>query len=158
MGRYYELNQKLAGAHKRIVNGVTPAGFQNSVRSHLPLTLTDESVVGLATGLGWQQSWLKMGPARTPPPPVPESGNIQAMMRAAASSNSNASNSNAAAVMHAPVLGAPRHEGMVDPPRPQPEPVALALINPVTVCCQMLSNLMSCDSCVLLDCSLVDST
>ena len=129
---------------------MTPAGFQNSVRSHLPLTLTDESVVSLATGLGWQQSWLKMGPARTPPPPVPESGNIQTMMRAAASSN--------AAVMHAPVLGAPRHEGMVDPPRPHPEPVALALINPVTVRCQMLSNLISCDSCVLSDCSLVDST
>ena len=37
-------------------------------------------MVSLATGLGWQQSWLKMGPARTLPPPVPESGNIQTMM------------------------------------------------------------------------------
>ena len=128
VGRYFELNAKLAGAHKRIVHGVTPAGFQNSVRSHLPLTLTDESVLNLAGSLGWQQSWLKTGPARNPAPPVPASGNIQNMMRAAASGN--------AAVMHGPVLGAPRHAGMVDPPRPNPEaavdagdrPVALDLI------------------------------
>ena len=107
---------------------MTPAGFQNSVRSHLPLTLTDDTVYNLAGGLGWQQSWLKTGPARNPAPQVPASGNIQNMMRAAASGN--------AAVMHGPVLGAPRHAGMVDPPRPNPEaavaavpPVALDLIN-----------------------------
>jgi len=75
--RYYELNEKMISAHRRVVAGMGDQVFQEMVLDKFGLVLDDESVTSVATPLGWNSQWLGTRQAR---PPVPASHDITAML------------------------------------------------------------------------------
>jgi hypothetical protein len=75
--RYYELNEKMISAHRRVVAGMGGQVFQEMVLDKFGLVLDDESVTSVATPLGWNSQWLGTRQAR---PPVPASHDITAML------------------------------------------------------------------------------
>ena len=71
-------------SYRRIKESVTSEGFASQVTSRFGLMLTDDSVQGIAEGLGWSDVWLQtLG--RRPKAPPPKSGDLAAMFAPALS-------------------------------------------------------------------------
>ena len=68
----------MLGSHRRIVESVTPDVFCSQVSNRFGLVLTDESIQGIASDLGWQDEWLITSKRRAKAPP-PKSGDLAAM-------------------------------------------------------------------------------
>ena len=68
----------MLSSHRRIVESVSHDVFCTQVSNRFGLVLTDESVQGIASDLGWQDEWLITNKRRTKAPP-PKSCDLASM-------------------------------------------------------------------------------
>ena len=66
--RYFELNEKMVNAHRRVVAGMGPDTFKTQVLDRFGLVLDDEAVNSVAVPLGWQSAWLGTRQGKAAPP------------------------------------------------------------------------------------------
>ena len=76
--RYFELNEKMLSAHKRVVAGMGADVFQTETLEKFGLVLDDNAVTEVAEPLGWNNSWLSGRAARVHTPVL--SQDISTMM------------------------------------------------------------------------------
>ena len=84
MTTYKEFTARMVVSYRRIKESVTSEGFASQVTSRFGLMLTDDSVQGIAEGLGWSDVWLQTV-GRRPKAPPPKSGDLAAMFAPALS-------------------------------------------------------------------------
>ena len=71
VSRWHALYGKLKMMHSRMLESVGEEQFHAAVTRRYPLVLDDESVVALATTLGWQSTWVRANAkAKAAPPPA----------------------------------------------------------------------------------------
>ena len=70
VARWYKLYGSLKTMHRRMLESVGEEQFHASVTRQYPLVLDDESVIALASNLGWQSTWLSRPKAKAGPPPA----------------------------------------------------------------------------------------
>lgn len=76
--RYFELNERLIHAHRRVVAGMGAEQFKAQVLDQFGLVLDDDMVIGVASGFGWQSTWISGSRAKASAPPP--SRDITAML------------------------------------------------------------------------------
>lgn len=76
--RYFELNERLIHAHRRVVAGMGAEQFKFQVLDQFGLVLDDDMVTEVASTFGWQNSWI--GGSRTARAPPPPSRDITSML------------------------------------------------------------------------------